>query len=245
MRGCLPWSPSWCLVSSPCPSWQPGNAGGPSAPWVVAGALEGGDPPKGPRPSSPCLLPHCSWRGEGPPGSWPWGGEGWGWLGTAFPHRRSWKNRLCMAGWEGGGERALSTEHSLHSVWGWGLRTAHSLHPSGMVPGTGCQALRLRSWVPRCLSPPPAPAAAAPDLSWHVPAQPASPAPPAHSLCRGSRRGAELGWHRPGASSLDARAGLGATMVYRGWQPPAQGLVIAPHPPPSRRHLRIPGLLTA
>lgn len=199
-----------------------------------------GTPPQLSLPPAPLLLER---RGA------PWflalGRGGLGMAGDGFPSSEELEKQV-VHGWVGrGGERALSTEHSLHSVWGWGLRTAHSLHPSGMVPGTGCQALRLRSWVPRCLSPPPAPAAAAPDLSWHVPAQPASPAPPAHSLCRGSRRGAELGWHRPGASSLDARAGLGATMVYRGWQPPAQGLVIAPHPPPSRRHLRIPGLLTA
>lgn len=144
--------------------------------------------------------------------------------GDGFPSTEELEKQVVHGRVGRGGERVLSTEHSLHSVWGWGLRTAHSLHPSGVVPGTGCQAPHLRPWVPGCLSPPPAPAAAAPDLSWHVPAQPASPAPPAHSLCRGSRHGAELGWHRAGASSPAARAGLGANMANRGVAAPSPEL---------------------
>lgn len=70
----------------------------------------------------------------------------------AFLRLRSWKNRLCMAGW-GGGERALSTEHSLHPLWGRGLSTARSLHLSSTVPGPGCRALCLRPRVPGCLPP--------------------------------------------------------------------------------------------
>lgn len=156
----------------------------------------GGGPGRGrsPRGTPPALLAsHPTAPGEerGPLAPSP--GEGR--AGDGFPSAEELEKQV-VRGWVGRGgagaeHRAFiapiwsGAEHSSHPVWGWGLSAAHSLHPSGTVPGPRCQALRLRPWVPACLSPPPAPAAAAPGLPRHAPAQPAPPAPPAHSLCPG------------------------------------------------------------